>query len=799
MRMTKSDRVQQDNRSVLFIRPLFVLIVTAILFGCVSANRAAAATGEIVEIETAGNVNIADNEILSKVRSRIGQPFDADVADEDAKRIAESLSGVKYAYYNTQLDDQKVTLTFVVVERNILREVRFKGTKQYKPRELEKKVGIERGDFLDPTLVEVGKRTLAEFYHKKGFPFTEITVDLSEADTGIVQYIIDEGPRTKITSIQFEGNDTVKAGELKHVIKTEKRKFLIFQQYFVEEKIDIDVVKLQTAYYQKGYLDVQVSARPEFSPDKKRVDIIFEIQEGPQYYIRDFVITGNTYFDLETLTEPLRSHVDEPFIEPLLESDVKTIRQQYRQVGFIDVQVDWQRIFVDEGRVDVRFEIEEGNRFRIGKIHITGNTQTQDKVVRQILDEYNFKPGQWYNADIARGDGTGKVEKILQRSLLTEKTGATINAVGDANDYKDAEVGIIQGRTGMILLGAGVASDSGVIGQFVYEQRNFDANDHPEDLKDFLSGQTYRGAGQQFRISLSPGTEVSQYSVTFTEPYFYEKPIAFDLAGTSYERYRESYDEKRTRGYTGFEWRFPDGYRHSISTRLENVKVNDLSTDAPQKIRDYKGSTFLTGVRFGITRDLTDDRYNPTKGQNFNVSYEQVTGDETFGILSGTHRWYKVIYEDFAERKTILATKVHAATTTINDAPPFEKFYAGGQGSLRGFEYRGVSTRGLQVFDTADPNNPIPEKEDPVGSDWIFLANAEVTVPLVGENFAALFFLDSGTIDTGPYRVSIGAGFQIMVPQWFGPVPMRFEFGVPLIKDDLDETQVFSFSVGRLF
>ena len=135
------------------------------------------------------------------------------------------------------------------------------------------------------------------------------------------------------------------------------------------------------------------------------------------------------------------------------------------------------------------------------------------------------------------------------------------------------------------------------------------------------------------------------------------------------------------------------------------------------------------------------------------------------------------MHEDLAEQRTIFSTRVYAATI-IGDAPPFEKFYAGGENSLRGFEYRGVSTRGLQT------NVPNPEREDPIGSDWIFLANAEVTVPLVSEKFAALFFVDSGTIDTGDYRVSVGGGLQIQMPQWFGPVPMRFELGFPVMKSD---------------
>jgi outer membrane protein insertion porin family len=141
-----------------------------------------------------------------------------------------------------------------------------------------------------------------------------------------------------------------------------------------------------------------------------------------------------------------------------------------------------------------------------------------------------------------------------------------------------------------------------------------------------------------------------------------------------------------------------------------------------------------------------------------------------------------------------LATKLLGATV-VGDAPVFEKFYAGGSGTygIRGFDYRGVSTRGLQTGVASSV------RKDPIGSDWIFLASSELIVPLVGDNFSGLFFVDGGAIDSGNYRVSVGTGIQILIPQWFGPVPMRLEVAAPIMKDDDDDTQVFSFSIGRLF
>ena len=209
---------------------------------------------------------------------------------------------------------------------------------------------------------------------------------------------------------------------------------------------------------------------------------------------------------------------------------------------------------------------------------------------------------------------------------------------------------------------------------------------------------------------------------------------------------------------------------------------------------DVEGNNSLIGLKVGIGRDLRDDIYLPSRGHEFDVTYEQVTGDEDFGILEGSHTQYWTLHEDLAGRRTILAIKLLGGTT-FSDAPPFEKFYAGGthRYGLRGFEFRGVSARGLRT------NVPFIERKDPVGSDWIFLANGEVAVPLVGESVSWLGFIDSGTIDTGRYRASIGTGIQIKIPQSFGQMPMRFELAAPFSKGGEDETQVFSFSMGGLF
>jgi outer membrane protein insertion porin family len=673
-----------------------------------------------------------------------------------------------------------------------VKSIEFVNNDSFKDKKLKKKLDFEVGDFLDPILAESGRRILAEFYQQKGFANVKVTLDNEQLSEGRIIYTFEEGQRLRIKSIKFKGNKFLKTGDLRKVIKTKRRSWLIWPVYYTDIKIATDLDKIRTIYYQKGFLNHKIEAQG-------RTDITFIIEEGPRYNVRNILLTGNEYYDDETLLAGLKLEPDKVYYEQKAEAHVNKIHKLYSENGFVNPQVKQRPRFVpDANVVDVEFKITEGKQFRIGRIEITGNEQTQDKVIRRVLDEYDFSPGQLYNANLAPVQGNGRLERYIQSITLAEQ--AIIKPVmpsDGADDSLDVQVDIKEGLTGLWSPGIMVASDSGVIGQFIWEQRNFDITDWPRSFKDFITMNAFKGAGQNLKVSIEPGTEVSYYSLTFNEPYFRNKPTALDVSGSSFERWRESYDEKRTKGFVGLNKRYKTKWSRSIGLRIENVKVSSLDFDAPQEIIDVEGKNGLIGISFGFGRDMTDNRFEPSSGYTLNTGYEQVTGEYDFGILSGTVIGYKTLYEDIIERKTVLAGKLLAATT-LGDAPPFEKFYAGGTGThgISGFDYRGVSTRGLQTG--LAPGQPRLRK-DPIGSDWIFLADAEITVPLIGDNLDLVFFADSGTIDTGRYRAAIGTGIQISIPQLGTPVPMRFERAWPFLRDDNDETRVFSFTMGRLF
>jgi outer membrane protein insertion porin family len=675
-------------------------------------------------------------------------------------------------------------------KKNVIESIEFENNRKYKDKTLRKKLDFEVGDYLDPILAESGRRTIVEFYRKKGFPHVEVALNRDKLSEGKVIYTVIEGPRMQIKSIKFKGNQAIKTSDLKNTIKTNTRSWLLWPVYYTEEKIADDVDRLRNLYFYRGFLNHRIGVQGQ-------THITFIIEEGPLYKVRNITIKGNTHFDNETLMADIQLETGQTYYQRKAQAHTKRISKHYLEDGYVDADVQQQFRFVPEANmVDVEFKIDEGRQFRIGKIEITGNEQVHDKSIRRILDEYDFSPGELYNGYIAPKQGGGQLERYVQAMTLSDEVMIRpVRPTEAVPDRRDAVVDIKEGLTGLWNPGIAVGSDSGVIGQLIWQQRNFDIADWPESFEEFITMRSFKGAGQSLRVALEPGTRVSYYSATFTEPYFQDKPTSLDVVGSSFERWRESYDEKRKKAYIGFEQRLKNRWRPSLGFRIEDVQVNDLDIDAPQEIIDYKGHSLLLGAKLGIGRDMRDDRYTPSDGYRFDVNYAQVTGDDDFGIIEGTTTAYRTLYEDLLERRTVLAVKLLAATT-VSEAPPFEKFYAGGTGiyGIRGFEYRGVSTRGLQT------NVPHPVRKDPIGSDWIFLAKSEITVPLIGENVGALFFLDSGTIDTGRYRASIGAGIEISIPQFLGTrIPMRFEFATPFAKDEEDERQVFSFYMGRLY
>jgi outer membrane protein insertion porin family len=451
------------------------------------------------------------------------------------------------------------------------------------------------------------------------------------------------------------------------------------------------------------------------------------------------------------------------------------------------VRID--RLFHErEPKVDLVVNVSEGLASSVGRIILRGNELTKDKVVLRSITT-GLEPGRRF--DRSGIDLTKR--RLSESSLFSEAEVTVLGQPGD--EFRDVLIEVTETNTGRLSFGAGISSDAGVVGAIDLVQRNFDIADWPDSFEEFASGRAFRGAGQYFHISLQPGNEFSRYSVAFREPYFLETDLFFDANFRYFNREREDWDEERLGGSLGLGQRFGDIWSARATVRFEEVGINDVEDDAPVDAFEVEGDNQITQLGASFTRSTVDSRLFPTQGSRLTVGVVRtgaLGGDFDFTSVSASYNKFWTVEEDFLGRKTVLSFRVSGAYIIEDDeAPLFERFYAGGHRTFRGFEFRGVGPRGIRA-DTGRVG------DDPVGGDWLFLAGVEYNWPVFQDVIRAVVFVDSGTVqeDFGfdEYRVSVGAGLRIKIP-FLGQAPFAIDFAVPLVKQDDDETQIFSFDL----
>jgi len=779
------------------VKRLILGIVAVVLL---SQCAAAAPPSRIVaSVQVTGNNKLGLNAVMSYIKTRSGTVYDEQIVKADRDRLMASGRFVG-VIATREYTDKGVIVTFKVAERPIIEKLQILGNKQFPTDELLQVIPLGQGDPINSAGIETAKQAIVNKYHEDGFHFAQATVDKDALQKKHeVIFNIVEGPQTIITKVKFEGNHYFSNFSLGMKTSTKARLWPLIDGSLNTEKIQRDVTLLRNIYVQDGFLDAEVGRRLNFSPDKTKATVTFVINEGPRYRINDIIFKGNTVFSGEELRRRLTFRQGVFFTTDGLRLDKKKVDAAYGEVGYIEAEVDINKRFlapnappppwakdVDGGKpalINLVFKVTEHDQFRIGQIKIQGNSITQSRVIRR---EFRFYPEQLCDT-VAIEYSKNRLKEIR---LFDE---VNITPVGtEQKAVKDILVQVKEGRTAEFMMGVGVSSNSGLLGTVSFTQRNFDITAWPGSWKSMLKPQTFKGAGQRFSLSAEPGTELMRFNVSWSTPYIFDLPYSLGIKGFLFNRGYDHYDETRVGTQASVGHRFKNRWYGELATRLENVNV-DVNDSAAVEVWEDRGTHTLLGFRGSLTRDRTDSRWMPTTGDRFQLSYEQVVGTDIFGKAGADYRIYRTVYVDALDRKHILAGRVTFGQIT-GDAPVFEKFYAGGIGSMRGFSFRGISPRGKARNGGSD--------NDPIGGDMLFLAGMEYSFPLVTDKLRGVVFLDTGTVegDFGftSYRASAGVGLRWTIP-FFGPVPMALDFGFPLMKEAEDDTQIFSFSLGWTF
>ncbi|MBN2843483.1 MAG: outer membrane protein assembly factor BamA [Sedimentisphaerales bacterium] len=817
--VVKSCQKQLHKYIVLPVGLTVVMLSTFCLAQAVSPSApqgGLANAGETVRIINQviieGNEKVADDVIMTNVRSRPDAQFNEKTVSEDSRRIIimPQIRNVTWTAREVNNNPALVDIIFSVKEAVTVSRVEFVGNKAYKEKKLRKQLPFKEGEFLDNYLVTRGGRELEVYYRDKGYYFASVAIDNSRADSeGVVVYNINEGERLKINKIRYEGRKSFPQYKLKGKTKT-RTWFPIFSKGKLDDiRLEADIDAIAQFYHEEGFLDAQVSVEKKFNKDNSRLEITYLIDEGPRYTFTDITYQGNSVFSTEEIKTEVNLSPGVFARQANKDLAQKAITRLYGRNGYIYARANPRVKYTDTpGEAILDFNITEGDKFYLNRIFVTGNYETQDKVVRRDFDKHKFLPGNIYDQDAA-----DKAQRRLAGSGIFESV--DVQPIGTDPNSRDALVEVTESNTGMLLFGVGVDTNSGVLGQFSIEQRNFDASRKPESFKEFITGNSYVGAGQRLKLSVEPGTEMTRANLKFYEPYLYDQPYYLEYNLYLFRRFRESHEERRKGTSLTLGHRFDNDWSIEGTSRFEQITIDDFEYDhvrrtnpdgsyqvdpvtgeylydrylvTPPQIVKEQGDNWLTSFKVGVGQNTTDRLYRPTEGYKINMGVEQFGffgGDFDFTELSAGMTVYQTIYEDIVERRTVWATRV-SGSKIFGDAPTFEKFYAGGIGTARGFEYRGISPR-----DGRD--------NDPIGSDYMFLVGTELVHPVFEETLFGKIFCDSVYISEGSYRVSVGFGFELIIPQFFQQVPMSFDFGFPMRKDDEDDTQLFSFNFGMSF
>ncbi|MEI7751579.1 MAG: outer membrane protein assembly factor BamA [Candidatus Omnitrophota bacterium] len=732
----------------------------------------------VVAMDVRGNRIVSTNTILSKIQTKQGLALKQQTVNEDIKRL--------YAtgfFEDVKLEVEELPDGFKLIvevdEKPIIKQIVIEGATSFKEDKLRKTLGVIEGQILDRKAVKKGEEEIRKLYADKGYRFVDLQASVNvdpQTKEAVVTIKIFEGKKFKITKISFEGVQAFKVKQLQKLMKTKEKKWFLFGT-FKEGDFEKDLEKISFFYQKEGYLDVKVLPEFDYNKDQNTIKILIRIDEGQHYLTGEIKFKGNTIFPESELWQQLEMLPGLTYSQFYVAQDIEKIRQFYASEGYIEARVVPDvKLNRDTGKVDILYEIQEGDLYFVEKVQIRGNTKTRDKVIRR---ELRIRPGE-------RFDGK-KIEKSKERlqnlNYFEEITYDTEPTTAGAN-RKDLIFRVKEKRTGELSFGGGVSSIDTFMGFAEISQRNFD----------ILNWPRFTGGGQSLSIRGQIGTINQEYDVSFVEPYLFNKPISWgtNLFATAQDNKNTLFGERRMGASTTLSRLFKDVIRVGGGYTLERVELRDVASNAPISVTEFDGPDWLSRLRAFTTFDNRDNVFSPTKGRVINLGGDLIGsflgGDQEYYILRSGYTEYLTFHKKHQiEFQARLATA--QAFGKSSTTPAYDRFFAGGLGTVRGYNYRRV---GPQADGEA------------IGGQTMAIVNLDYTFPLPYlDAFRGVVFIDAGSvssdsynIDFGSFAVSVGPGIKVKTP--IGP--LAFYYGLPLAnKDTKDKNGRFEFSLSRSF
>ena len=678
---------------------------------------------------------------------------------------------------------------------------------------MEELLQAKAGAVANPYSLKTDLRLLRDHYQDDGYLFADVRQDLTDTDgTAKVTYTIQAGPKVKLESVQFQGNDPVPDDDL--------RKTMLYSREggFEHGRFDwqflrADLLSVRELIRRKGYLDATVGHKVLLDEAKERAHLLVQVELGPLYHVSGITlrvsgITPDVIPDEKTLVIPvakllaaMETKEGSPYSQEQLDKDLQAIRDLYGHLGYIKARVEVERTFAESTpEVELRLNVSEGPKVYVNRVIIKGNPVTKDHVIRRAI---TLIPGSLFTTDEMEESRRQLVNTGLfaSTSLEAGEQPVRIRWVDtDQPDKVDAIVEVVEGGVGSINVGASYSSDTGISGNLSLIFTNFDALDFPRSWRQLFKGRAFVGGGQKLTLSLTPGDMYRDYRLSWLNPSVWDGPyfVGFDLY--MHDFFWDGYYEDSRKGASVSIGRtFFKDLSISLTPKVEAIDIHALDDNAPADAEHAKGNHTENSLQLAAKYDKRDNVFLTTKGYTVGMDAEMagtVLGGDVNSMRETleARKWWTVWTQENKEKHTVnVGGEISLMQSTSSDGIPiYDRLYAGGLGSIRGFQYRGIG-----------PVDSVHDKQ--VGGVCRLLLNTEYEIPIVREILRGVLFVDTGSVadsvsELGDLRAAAGFGFRVRIPGLSAQgVPISLYLSFPFEKKSTDKTEMFSFTIGTGF
>ena len=777
-----SDRVPRlhPSRRHRFARRAAATLVAALL---VPGQAFAADPFVVRDIRVEGVQRTEAGTIFSYLPIKVGERVD----DEKLAQAVKALYATGF-FRDVRLEAQGEVLIVTVQERPTISSLTFVGNKEFDTDTIKKAlkdIGIADARIFDRSALERAEQELKRQYVTRGLygATVQTTVTPQDRNRVALNFSITEGDPSKIARINIVGNKAFTEKTLLSEMNLTTPGWFTWytkNDQYSKQKLQADLETIRSYYQNRGYLEFAIdSTQVSISPDKQNIYITVNLTEGPRYTVGDVRIAGDLVVPEPELAALIRIKPGETYSRERLQASAKGISDRLGAEGYAFANVNAvPELARDSTTASFTFFVDPGRRAYVRKINISGNPKTRDEVIRR---EFRQLEGAWYD-----GPRIERSKVRVKRLGYFEDVNVETPPVPGTPDQVDIEVTVIEKSTGNLLAGIGYSSAEGIV------------------LSASISQQNIFGSGNALSVAVNTSEFNRNYSVTYFEPYW-----TIDGVSRTMEAYYKTldpsglaiaqYSSKTAGAAMGFGVPVTESDTINYGMRIEQTDIT-LFADSPPVYRNFVdefgsvSNSFI--VSAGWSRDTRDDILFPTRGrlQSFLFESGLPLGDLAYYKIQYLHSWYTPVWGDL-----VLNLRTNLGWADGMDEKPlpfFKAFYAGGPGSVRGYENSSIGPKDifgntlggrLLITGTAEAFYPVLRGDKAVRAS-VFFDVGQVWA----ENSAAQ---DQAFPRSQDLRYSVGVGVS-----WNSPLgPLKFSYAFPFGTQPYDKLQKFQFSAGTAF